>query len=72
MTGLTDASSFFVEKQITARSGSLAYIRPHPGSFEVAGVCEKLSTLEEVIQVTKSSLITFLDLAQALRVSVLD
>jgi hypothetical protein len=26
-------------------SGSLAYIRPHPGSFEVAGVREKLPTL---------------------------
>jgi hypothetical protein len=40
-TGLTDALSFLAEKQVTARSGSLAYIRPHSGSFEVAGVCEK-------------------------------
>jgi hypothetical protein len=31
-------------------SCSLAYIRPHPRSFEVAGVCEKPLTSEEVLQ----------------------
>jgi hypothetical protein len=45
VTGLTDVLDFSVEKQATARSGSLAYIRSHPGSFEIAGVCEKLQKL---------------------------
>jgi hypothetical protein len=45
MTSLTDALSFWVEKQVTVRSGSLAYIRSHPGLFEMAGVREKLLTL---------------------------
>jgi hypothetical protein len=30
LTDLTDALSFFAEKEVTDRSGSLAYIRPHP------------------------------------------
>jgi hypothetical protein len=46
-----------------ARSGSLAYIRPHPGSFDVVGVCEKVPHFEQV-------LIVCLDLAQVLRVLV--
>jgi hypothetical protein len=47
VTGLTDSYDRFnrrfkllVEKQVTARSGSLAYIRPHPGSFEVFTLVE--------------------------------
>jgi hypothetical protein len=36
-----------------ARSGSLAYIRPHPGSFEAAGVCEKQLDFEEVLEATQ-------------------
>jgi hypothetical protein len=35
----------FSKKHVTAMSGSLAYIRPHPRSFGVAGVREKLPTL---------------------------
>jgi hypothetical protein len=45
MTGLTDALGFLAEKQVTIRSGSLAYIRPHPRLFEAVGVREKLPTL---------------------------
>jgi hypothetical protein len=45
MTGLTDALGFLAEKQATVRSGSLAYIRPHLGLFEAAGVREKLQKL---------------------------
>jgi hypothetical protein len=45
MTGLTDALSFLAEKQVTVRGGSLAYIKPHLGSFETAGVHEKLPIL---------------------------
>jgi hypothetical protein len=37
------------EKQATARSGSLAYIRPHPGSFETARDCVKHPYFEEVL-----------------------
>jgi hypothetical protein len=36
-----------------AMSGSLAYIRPHPGSFETARVCEKQLDSEEVLQATQ-------------------
>jgi hypothetical protein len=43
--GLTDVVGFLAEKQATGRSGSLAYIRPHPGSFEATGVREKLQKL---------------------------
>jgi hypothetical protein len=46
-TGLTDALGFLTEKLGTARSGSLAYIKSHPESFEVAGVYKKLSTLQK-------------------------
>jgi hypothetical protein len=45
MTSLTDAINFLAEKQLTARSGSLAYIRLHPETFEAAGVHEKQLTL---------------------------
>jgi hypothetical protein len=45
VTGLTDALCFSGKKYVTAINGSLAYIRPHPGSFEVVGVHEKLPTL---------------------------
>jgi hypothetical protein len=41
-TGLTGALCFLGKKHVTDRSGSLAYIRPHPWSFEAAGVREKL------------------------------
>jgi hypothetical protein len=53
MTGLTDALGFLVEKLATSRSGSLAYIRPQPGSFETAGVREKLPNSKEVLQATQ-------------------
>jgi hypothetical protein len=45
MTGLTGALGFLAENYATARSGSLAYIRQHPGPFEAAGVREKLQKL---------------------------
>jgi hypothetical protein len=45
MTGLTNASGFLAEKQTRARSGSLAYIKPHPRLFEAVGVREKLQKL---------------------------
>jgi hypothetical protein len=38
MIDLTDGLSFLAEKQVTARSVSLAYIKSHPGLFEAAGV----------------------------------
>jgi hypothetical protein len=58
MTGLTNALGFLAEKHATARSGSLAYIRPHPGSFESAGVRVKHPYSKEVLQtISKSSLI---------------
>jgi hypothetical protein len=44
-TGLTYALCFSGKKPVTAWSGSLAYIRPHPGSFVVTKVREKLPTL---------------------------
>jgi hypothetical protein len=45
VTGLTDALTFLPEKQVTVRSGSLSYIRPHPELFDTAEVREKLPTL---------------------------
>jgi hypothetical protein len=39
---LTD---FLVKKHAIAMSRFLAYIRPHPGSFETVGVREKLLAL---------------------------
>jgi hypothetical protein len=62
----------FREKHITARNGSLAYIRSHLGSFEAAGVRDKLLTLRKKFsKPSKSLLITSLGLAQALRVLVI-
>jgi hypothetical protein len=61
----------FREKHITARNGSLAYIRSHLGSFEAAGVRDKLLTLRKISKPSKSLLITSLGLAQALRVLVI-
>jgi hypothetical protein len=48
-TGLTDALSLS-KKYATARSGSLAYIRRHPGSFEVARVRVKHPYSKGVLQ----------------------
>jgi hypothetical protein len=45
MAGVIDALDFSVENHATVRSGSLACIRPHPGSFDVVGVREKLQRL---------------------------
>ena len=50
MTGLTNALCFLAEKHVTARSESLAYIRPHPRSFEVAGVQRSYTHIEERLQ----------------------
>jgi hypothetical protein len=44
VTGLTDASCVSGKKHATAGIGSLAYIRPHAGLFEIAGVHVKLPT----------------------------
>jgi hypothetical protein len=43
----------FREKHVTARSGSIACIRPHPGSFEVAGVLRSYPHSEEVLRATQ-------------------
>jgi hypothetical protein len=43
--GLTNTLGFLAEKLATVRSGFLSYARHHSGSFEIAGVHEKLSTL---------------------------
>jgi hypothetical protein len=50
VTGLIDALSFSGKKHATARSASLAYIRHHHGSFEVAGVHVKHPYSEGVLQ----------------------
>jgi hypothetical protein len=50
MTGLTDALGFLAEKNATARSGSLDYIRPHPGSFEIVRIRVKHPYSREVLQ----------------------
>jgi hypothetical protein len=49
-TGLTHILRFLGKKHATVRSGSLAYIRLHPGSFETAGVRVKHLYSEEVLQ----------------------
>jgi hypothetical protein len=49
LTGLNNALNFSRKKHAMARSGSLAYIRPHPGSFEATGVHVKHLYSEEVL-----------------------
>jgi hypothetical protein len=71
LTSLIDALCFSVKKHVTARSKSLAYIRPHLRSLETFGVREKSLALRRSSQKKfskplKSILITFLGLAQAL------
>jgi 3-methyladenine DNA glycosylase AlkC len=53
VTGLTDALSFSRKKHATVRNESLPCIRPHPWSFELAGVREKQLDYEEVLQATQ-------------------
>jgi hypothetical protein len=66
MTGLTDALAFLAEKQAMAKSGFLDYIRPHTSSLDGVRVTTYTLYSKEFSKPSKSSLIKFLGVAQAL------